>query len=263
MKGSVNHAKKLQNITGFTSTEELKRLNFILEELNAVLKNNPTKKVLEIGCGNGNVSYGIASMGYQTLGIDIDAKSIEKASQNSPFDNLRFKAIAAEEMKDEGMFDAIVCTEVLEHLQDPTVVIKYAFDHLKDEGVFVSTVPNGYGPRELLMTQPMQYLEKKNLGGYLYKVKKVFGFGDGTVQSSNPDLEHVQFFTKSKIVSLHTKHGFEMKRFSKGECFNNVFPISIFNRRIKALEKLDCRMANILPAPFSSIFYMTYAKAQT
>lgn len=252
--------KKLKEVTGFETAEELKRLQFIVDEINGHLNFDTSKKVLEIGCGNGNVAMGIASMGYHTLGVDIDESSIETAKRNNTFKNLEFRAEPAENLTEAERFDAIVCTEVLEHLDDPSVVLTYALSNLKEDGIFISTVPNGRGPREVLMTKPMQYMEKNNLGGGLLKVKRAFGFGHGTVQSSNPNLEHVQFFSKKRIVALHEKNGFKLKRFQKSDSFSDIFPYSILARRSMMLQELDCSTADVLPPAFSSGFYMSYTR---
>ena len=250
--------KKLTEAAVFDRVEELKRLRFIIDEINDHLNFDKSRKVLEIGCGNGNVSMGIASMGYQTLGVDIDEESIEIASSKNKFPNLQFRAEPAENLSEGDKFDAIVCTEVLEHLVEPAVVLDYALKYLKKDGIFISTVPNGFGPREVLMTKPMQYLEKKDMGERLLKFKRLFGFGHGTVQSSNPDLHHIQFFSKKNIVELHRKKGFRLKKFKKADSFANVFPYSVLARRSRKLQEIDCAAADILPVAFTSGFYMSF-----
>ncbi len=252
--------KKLLKVTAFKTAEDLKRLTFIINELNQHLQLDSSKKVLEIGCGNGNISMGIASMGYQTTGLDIDEESIATATSNNRFPNLTFRTEPAEKLSEADHFDAIVCSEVLEHLDDPGVVLNFALSNLREDGIFISTVPNGYGPREVLMTKPMQFLQKRNLGTSLQKLKRAFGFGHGTVQSNNPNLEHVQFFSKRAILQLHQGNGFILKRFAKGESFANIFPYSILTRRLRVLQKLDCAIADILPSIFASGFYMSFSK---
>lgn len=256
-------AQKNQDIAALTlyqSEEEKKRLQFIVDQITAHTTSTDLK-VLEIGCGNGNVCKAIAHLGYQVLGIDVDAESIKYAEEHNDLPNLEFRVQPAEDLPQENHFDIIVCTEVLEHLHDPAIVLHYVAGNLKDNGIFVSTVPNGRGPREALMTKPMQKMQKGNKGDVLQKFKELFGFGKGTVQSSNPDLEHIQFFAKSEIIKLHEQHGLRLIKFGKADFIRNVFPYSILTRRIYALQKLDCKMADILPSAFTSGFYMAYVKA--
>lgn len=253
--------ERISKVVNFRSIEELKRLEFIVGEVNNYLNFDSSKKVLEIGCGNGNVCRGIASIGYQVLGVDIDKESIDCAKALNTMSNLEFRAEPAENLSEGDKFDAIVCTEVLEHLIDPSVVLEYAIKYLKKGGVFISTVPNGYGPREVLMTKPQQFIEKKELGDRLLKVKHSFGFGHGTAQSSNPNLEHIQFFSKSKIIQIHEDRGFKLKKFRHADSLANIFPYSILTRRLKILQELDCSMADLLPSAFTSGFYMSFTLA--
>ena len=253
--------RKILEVSKFKWVEELKRLLFIVGELNQAFSFDPSCRVLEIGCGNGNVSRGMASMGYQVLGVDIDKDSIREAQQNNPLPNLEFRAEAAEDLREHGSFDAIVCTEVLEHLDDPSVVLDYVRENLKEGGLFISTVPNGYGPREFLMTKPQQFLQKNGMGGGLLKIKRALGYGYGTMQSSNPDLEHVQFFTKRRILKLHLDSGFRLRRFGHGDFVTCVFPFSIFTRRSKGLQRLDNALSNGLPSFLTSGFYMSFTRS--
>jgi 2-polyprenyl-3-methyl-5-hydroxy-6-metoxy-1,4-benzoquinol methylase len=254
--GPDNNANPFQ----YQTVEDQKRAEFIRSAIEA---HHPGKscQILEVGCGNGHICASLAGHGHQVLGVDLDGASIAWAQSNYDLPHLRFEQIAAEDLDYEAHFDAIVCSEVLEHLEEPARILRYGFKHLKQEGLFVTTVPNGYGPREILMTQPMQYLEKKGLGQTLNRVKRSMGFGHGTAQSQNPDLTHIQFFSRRKITELHRSAGFELKDFAKSDAFRNVFPYSLLTRRIRALEKLDCRAADHLPPALCSGFYMSFIKA--
>src|SRR5690606_34933218 len=110
--------------------------------------------------------------------------------------NVTFQMIDAQQFVSVRTFDAIICSEVLEHLEDYQTLISYATKLLNPNGVFVVTVPNGYGPRETLISKPVQALIKYGFEKPLSRLKKKLGFGKGTIQSSNPDLTHIQFFSK-------------------------------------------------------------------
>lgn len=62
--------------------------------------------------------------------------------------------------------------------------LKVSMEFLKPGGVFVATVPNGYGPREMLITRPMQYLHRKGLDKPIVAFKKMLGYNAKTLQSS-------------------------------------------------------------------------------
>ena len=41
-------------------------------------------------------------------------------------------------------FDVIICSEVLEHLEDPTIILKKLNKSLYTDGILLGSVPNGY-----------------------------------------------------------------------------------------------------------------------
>ncbi len=248
---------KFINKTSYTREEDLKRLKFIQS---AILRlNNPYAKVLDVGCGNGNNSRQIASLGFDVLGIDISDKTINNAKKLNPYKNLRFENIAAEDLDINDKFDAIICCEVIEHLHVPAPVIKSLKNLLKPEGVLIVTVPNGYGPREVIMTKPMQAaMRNKFTWNLIIASKRVFGFKGSTIQSEAEDLMHVQFFTKKSLKKLLQKEGLKMKRFQVTNFIESVFPFSIIANRVRPVQKIDNWLADQLPDSFSSGFMSTW-----
>jgi len=73
--------------------------------------------ILEVGCGIGNICIPLASLGYDVKAIDIDETSIGITARRNIFDNLRVQVLAVED-EDVAAYDAIILTEVLEHLPD-------------------------------------------------------------------------------------------------------------------------------------------------
>ncbi len=75
-------------------------------------------KVLDIGCGNGALSYDIASKAKTVTGIDIEEKYINKAKLKYPRENIKY--IFGDATKDLSgeKFDVITLSNVLEHIED-------------------------------------------------------------------------------------------------------------------------------------------------
>lgn len=75
------------------------------------------ERVLDIGCGYGAVAYSVASRaGAVVTGIDLNAGSIIRAKQRFQHPSLNF--LKGDALKDlpEGKWDAILLSNVLEHL---------------------------------------------------------------------------------------------------------------------------------------------------
>lgn len=244
--------------TTYKDVEDLKRLDFIVHSVQALDK--PNARILDVGCGNGNISLALGSLGFNVLGVDIDQTSIDKARAANPFDNVTFQLLDANAFRMKDEFDAIVCSEVLEHLNEPGELLQSIYSILKKDGIFIATVPNGYGPRELLITKPMQWLHKKKLDRFILKLKKTLGYSNHTHQSSNPDLTHVQFFRADTFLEMVQNVGFKPLRWKNADFVERVFPYSWLTRRLYVLQKLDCKVADYIPTQLSSGFYTSWTK---
>ena len=78
-------------------------LDFLREQLPP-----PPARVLDVGCGQGELTTALAVEGYDVLGIDPLAPEAE-----------RFRRIRLEDLEpDEGPFDAVVASHSLHHVRD-------------------------------------------------------------------------------------------------------------------------------------------------
>jgi 2-polyprenyl-3-methyl-5-hydroxy-6-metoxy-1,4-benzoquinol methylase len=245
----------------FERISDIKRLDFIADVLSKNLPEGAT--VLDVGCGNGIISRSLGRKGFNVLGIDVSEKAIEKAKSLNELQNVSFQVMSAEQLSvSNEKYHAVVCSEVLEHLHEPHKLLQVLYRSLKNDGVLIVTVPNGKGPREVLVTKPVQALSRKNNWTWklIRKLKKLFGYGGTTVQSSADDLTHIQFFTKSSLEKLANDTSFQIIRFGKTNFVEDVFPFSIFTKRIKFLQKIDCAIAEKLPYSFNGGFVTVWKK---
>ena len=247
----------------FERIADIKRLDFIIEVLRSQL---PTgAEVLDVGCGNGVISRSLGEKGFNVQGIDVSEKAIEKAKSLNKSNNVKFDVVSAEQLVANGQqYHAVICSEVLEHLNEPARLLKVLHEILKEDGVLIVTVPNGKGAREVLITKPVQKMQKKNNWSWklLQRIKKALGYSGTTVQSAADDLTHIQFFTKSSIEALANSNQFTIVRFGKTNFIDDVFPFSFFTKKIKLLQKWDSALADKLPYNFTGGFLTVWQKAK-
>lgn len=238
-----------------------KRVDFIADVLK---KSFPlTARVLDVGCGNGVISRHLGRMGYDVLGIDVSDRTIEKARTIAPLPNVRFMKKSAEELVASGeKYDIVICSEVLEHLNDPGKLLKVLYLTLEDRGKLIVTVPNGKGPREMLVTRPVLHLrnKRKGLWKFIIKLKTLLGYKGRTMQSAADNLDHIQFFSKKDLEELSTLYNFRITRFGKANFVEDVFPFSFFSKKIPFLQKIDCKVADILPTRLTGGFFSVWEK---
>lgn len=242
-----------KNYTHYKEPEDFRRVNFIQDNIEKYCGVNA--KVLDIGCGTGNVSLQLAGSGHQVIGLDLSEESVKIAQTRNIFpNNLRFMVRPAEELEGLESFDAIVLCEVIEHLYQPKPVLETALRLLNPNGVLIITTPNGWGPRELFVTRPYQALSKGPFGSIINGLKSLLGYKGVTVQSVNSDLTHVQFFTYGYLDGLFTSLGLEILQFKPVAFIQKVFPFSLFFRNSTKMQEWDCSNAEKLPKSFASGF---------
>lgn len=248
-------------IPTYTRIADLKRLDFIKKNLAESIPKSGS--VLDVGCGNGIISLQLGKEGYAVHGIDMSDKSIGNAKQKNPFTNVTFSVMDAETMRASGQrYDAIVCSEVLEHLNQPGALLKQLLEILNDNGILLVTVPNGKGPRESLVTKPFLKLRKKNNWAWrsVIQVKKTLGYSGTTIQSDADNLDHIQFFTKTELERLSKDNGFKIERIESSNFIDDIFPVSLIASRSRMLQTLDGKVADMLPTSFTGGYLMVWKK---
>ena len=103
------------------------------------------KRVLDVGCGGGLLSEGMAVRGAEVTGIDLSEKPLGVARLHllESGQKVDYRKISAEQMAEEmpGAFDAVTCLEMLEHVPDPASIIESCARLVKPGGqVFFSTI---------------------------------------------------------------------------------------------------------------------------
>ncbi len=245
----------------YNRVADRKRVDFIAEVITKSV--GTSGRILDVGCGNGVISRHLGNAGFNVLGIDVSDKTIEAARLITHLPNVQFMKKSAEELVASGeKYDAVICSEVLEHLQQPGLLLDVLSQSLAEKGILIITVPNGNGPRELFVTKPILNLRKKNnwIWRSILKFKKTLGYSGTTVQSAADNLDHIQFFTKKELERLSRQHGFKITGFGKANFIEDVFPFSFFSKRLPVLQALDCKIADLLPYQFTGGFFMVWEK---
>jgi len=104
------------------------------------------KRVLDIGCGGGILSDAMARKGALVTGIDLSTKALRVAQLHAleaGTRNVDYREISAEAMaqQEPAAFDVVTCMEMLEHVPDPSSVVRACSILVKPGGrVFFSTL---------------------------------------------------------------------------------------------------------------------------
>ncbi len=249
--------------SSFTRFADIKRVKFILKSIQKYIGNSAN--ILDVGCGNGIISKYIGEHGYRLTGIDISPKTIAQARKQNTLPNVNFEVSNAESLTASGQkYEAVVCSEVLEHLHTPGNLLQTLRQILTRNGILIVTVPNGFGPREVLVTKPMIHLQKKQGFAWrsMHKIKQALGYTGTTVQSSADNLDHIQFFSIKKLEELANETGFKIIDVQKSNFIDDIFPVSLVTRRSYKLQSLDGKIADMLPSSMAGGFLTIWKKME-
>jgi 2-polyprenyl-3-methyl-5-hydroxy-6-metoxy-1,4-benzoquinol methylase len=149
-------------------------------------------RVLDVGCGDGKFSKIISDTGNEVYGIDLRPDRAKSAKQKGIEVNVT-DATRGLPFRD-GFFDLVYAAEVLEHIYDTEFFLQEARRALNKDGAIVVTVPNIASLPNRLRAIAGLYPK------YVAPARRHWGVG-----------EHIRAFTKSMLVELLGRNGFEVE----------------------------------------------------
>jgi 2-polyprenyl-3-methyl-5-hydroxy-6-metoxy-1,4-benzoquinol methylase len=237
----------------------------VIEEWVRQVKERTGKDVLTIldyGCGTGDhITFPLARAGYKVIGVDIHEPSILEARRRYALPNLTFRTADAQDLLGTGLsFDVIVCSEVLEHLDDPSELLGIFRRLLRPGGALIITTPNGYGSFEMLRRIERALTRIGVHQGLRWILHKVTQLSRRVEHNKNPSAEpepgflnrdsvHVQFFRLRSLEKLFSTSGCRIvarraRTFLCGPYVDTLF--HLFPGR-QVLLRVNNRLADLLP----------------
>lgn len=193
-------------------------------------------RVLDCGCGEGFYTMVISELyDVQVTAFDFNAALLEKAASWIG-DKKRIRFVNGDMKErlpfDDGYFDKIIFTEVLEHLDDDAGALKEIYRVLKPGGIAALSVPNGKYP---FFWDPLNWT-RQHLGLGHFNARN-------TVLGGVWSYDHKRLYRPEKIEELSSKTGFKVV-----EVHNLTSYCVPFNYHILRLGKI---FSSKLPVPRS------------
>jgi len=161
------------------------------------------KKVLDVGCAEGILSKKFLNNKCEVVGVELDESSAISAKRYckeviiGDLETLKLKR------KYQGYFDVLVFADVLEHLKEPSKVLKRFQYCLKDDGLIIISIPNVANWRMRL---------KLLLGNFEYKDHGLL------------DYTHLRFYNFKSVKKLIATSNLEIINFDVSLNGIRVFP---------------------------------------
>jgi 2-polyprenyl-6-hydroxyphenyl methylase/3-demethylubiquinone-9 3-methyltransferase len=104
------------------------------------------RRVIDVGCGGGLLTEGMAARGAEVTGIDMGEAplTVARLHQHESGLEIDYRQATAEQMAGShaGEFDVVTCLEMLEHTPDPAATIAACARLVKDDGLVVLSTIN-------------------------------------------------------------------------------------------------------------------------
>jgi SAM-dependent methyltransferase len=179
-----------------------RRKSAVIEFLNAHLARASNARVLDIGCGYGDM---LADAEAKTrIGLDVNLSALSYATGRAP--GSRFVLGSVNELPfAKDSFDGVICSEVLEHLDRPDELAREIVRVTRPGGAYCITVPN-----ELVTTIGRLLLGKRPAKSPAHKQRfrprtAAALFPLAPVRQQVTPLRFMPFALSTNVVMLFTK----------------------------------------------------------
>jgi len=184
------------------------RVPWIIEQI------GENKTVLDIGCGAGILTNALALAGHKVHGIDVSPKSLEIAAQYDKTGQVTYTTANAYCLPyPDQTFDVVCAMDVLEHVEEPELLISEASRVLKPDGLFFFHTFNRNFLSYLVVIKGVEWCvpnAPKNMHVYPLFIK--------------PDELREMF--ERKNLAIENIHGFRPKIFTR------AFVQMLFSRKV-------------------------------
>lgn len=176
-------------------------------------------RVLDLAAAQGNFSIVLAALGYQVTWNDLRDDIIGYVRLKTDRTDIHFLPgnIFDLPVEQVGRFDAVIATEIIEHVAHPDAFLRKLAGFLEPDGVIVLTTPNGRYFRNTL-PRFSDCLDPSQFEAMQFK----------------PDADgHIFLLYPDEIVTLAQKAGLKVDRLS---FFNN--PLTAENLKTRYLSPI-------------------------
>jgi 2-polyprenyl-6-hydroxyphenyl methylase/3-demethylubiquinone-9 3-methyltransferase len=150
-----------EHIIALLRAESVLKLDYV----RGILQQNrlgPGTRVLDIGCGAGFLSNGLAADGYHVTGIDQSAGSLAVAQRHAPRrSQVNYRTADAYQLPfADHSFDSVLMMDFLEHVDKPERAIAEASRVLKPQGLLIFYTFNRTLPAKFLAIHAVELIAR-------------------------------------------------------------------------------------------------------
>lgn len=141
-------------------------------------------KVIDLGSNHGAFTKFFVD-DYDVTAVDFDEKNLKIAKERLGVETIEYDLNENISKLGEGEWDGVIMSEVLEHLFFPEKKVPEIAKLLKEGGVFVGTIPNGFSLKN--------------------RIRLFFNKPEGTTMSEPTHITHFSYRRLKKILEENFK----------------------------------------------------------
>ena len=150
------------------------------------------KLILDVGCSEGLLSKKMKENNCSVVGIEKDKEAAQIADEYCQ--DLIIGDVESIDLdtKYENYFDILIFADILEHLKEPSDVLKRFKKYLKDDGCLIISLPN--------------------ISNWKIRLQMLFGNFEYN-ESGILDNGHIRFFNEKNMKKMIDEAGYEISKF--------------------------------------------------
>jgi 2-polyprenyl-3-methyl-5-hydroxy-6-metoxy-1,4-benzoquinol methylase len=189
---------------GETSPDEKLRSAFLLDELRSVAvgagasgtagesgaaseSRARSPRVLDVGCGEGQIAAELARVGFDVVGVDVAEEPLRRARSRHPELDVRRVSVDGDWPLADASFDAVWAGETIEHVADTAAWLSEVRRVLRSGGALLLSTPAHGRLRMLALALSARRLD----------------------EHFDPRSDHLRFYTRRTLARLLADFGFE------------------------------------------------------
>lgn len=186
---------------------------YIQKALSFVFSKKKPTKVLDIGCGVGTIGFYLTSLGSDVVGFDVSPRAIAIANNYkkiSKIESITFFNKDVQKSKYSSDFELVICTEVIEHLEKDTEMLKTIHSSLSKGSYLLLSTPSINAP--------------------LFRM--------GMLKKFDDEVGHLRRYSPNELKKMIESAGFSVLKLYKVEGIlrNSLFTLPIIGNLIRLIK---------------------------
>ncbi|HEX8679451.1 MAG TPA: methyltransferase domain-containing protein [Chthoniobacterales bacterium] len=128
------------DVLGYAYAYDARRAH-TLRLIDSVLQ--PGARILDVAAAQGNFTLALAEKGYRVTWNDLRAELADYVREKFEFGDVTYAPGNAFELEQSDPFDAVLITEIIEHVAHPDEFLRRVARLVRPGGYIVMTTPNG------------------------------------------------------------------------------------------------------------------------